>query len=131
MKLGRTVEAVQTLEEAVDLQPDEETAYAAWLLLGRLRMVNPAWSTRALHALQNASLIRVREAEPWAAMGEIYQRRGSESEASTCFRKALELDPSVAIPPQGMLKERLDQPPLPPPRQGFFARFRSPRRGKP
>jgi len=125
VKLGRTVEAVHTLEEAVDLQPDDETAYKVWLLLGRLRMANPAWSTRAIHALQNASLIRAREAEPWSAMGEVYLRRGSESEARICFRKALELDPSVAVPADLDLREpSIPAAPAPPPRKGLFGRMR-------
>jgi tetratricopeptide (TPR) repeat protein len=125
VKLGRTVEAVHTLEEAVDLQPDDETAYEVWLLLGRLRMANSAWSTRAIHALQNASLLRVREAEPWVVMGEVYHRKGSASEARICFRKALELNPSVPIPVDLDLREPLfPAAPAQSPRKGLFGHLR-------
>lgn len=103
--MGRTLEAVYTLEQAVKVDPDGEVAYEAWLMLGKLRMTNLAWSTRAIHALQSASRIRIREVEPWSTMGEIYHRTGLETEAAACFRKALELNPSVAIPPGVDLNE--------------------------
>lgn len=99
MMLGRTVEAVSTLEQVVQVLPDGDDAYEVWLMLGRLRMNNPAWSVRAMHALRNASRIRPSEAAPWVALGELHSRIGSDSDAMACFRKARELDPSVAIPP--------------------------------
>jgi hypothetical protein len=94
-----TVEAVRTLEQSVQLQPEGDAAFEAWLLLGQLRLANPAWSTRAIDALQCASRIRPKAAEPWAAMGELYNRKGFQANAVACFRRALELDPSVPIPP--------------------------------
>ena len=51
----RTVEAIRLLEECVRLDPDAEHAYEPWLLLGKHRLANPAWSTRAIEALQVAS----------------------------------------------------------------------------
>jgi tetratricopeptide (TPR) repeat protein len=68
------------------------------MLLGRLRLSNPAWSTRAIEALQVASRLNPRAAEPWALMGELYHRKGFRANAQGCFRRALELDPSVAVP---------------------------------
>jgi tetratricopeptide (TPR) repeat protein len=68
------------------------------MLLGRLRLSNPAWSTRAIEALQVASRLNPRAAEPWALMGELYHRKGFHANAQGCFRRALELDPSVAVP---------------------------------
>ena len=68
------------------------------MLLGRLRLNNPAWSTRAIEALQMASRLNPRAAEPWALMGELYRRKGFKANAQGCFRRALELDPSVAVP---------------------------------
>lgn len=118
-KLGRTVEAVLTLEQAVQVLPEGEASFEAWLMLGKLRMPNLAWSARALQALRNAALARSRDAAPWILMGEIHHRAGSESEAVACFRKALELDPSVPIPPGIDLAEPTNAP-LPSPRKGFF-----------
>jgi cytochrome c-type biogenesis protein CcmH/NrfG len=95
---GLTVEAIRALEQAVRFQPTGDAAFEAWLMLGRLRMVNPAWSTRAIDALMNASRIRPRATDPWISMGEIYQRKGFPGEAATCYRKARTLDASVEVP---------------------------------
>ncbi len=95
---NRTSEAIRSLEQSIKLDGDSPAAYEAWLLLGRLRLGNPAWSTRAVEALQVASRIRPKAAEPWALMGELYHRKGFHANAQGCFRRALELDPSVAVP---------------------------------
>lgn len=95
---ARTSEAIRALEQSIKLDADSPTAYEAWLMLGRLRISNPAWSTRAVEALQVASRINPRAAEPWALMGELYHRKGFHANAQGCFRRALELDPSVAVP---------------------------------
>lgn len=101
---GRPAEAIRFLEEAVRLDPEGEGAYEPWLLLGKHRTANPAWATRAIEALQAASRLRPKAAEPWALMGEVYHRKGFSTNARACFRKALELDPSVAVPPEVDLK---------------------------
>jgi len=116
--LGRTLEAVFTLEEAVQVMPDGDVAYEAWLMLGQLRMTNQAWSARAILALQNASRIRTREADPWTAMGEVYRRRGLESNAAACFQKAQELDPSRTFAPNRFPEASPN--PTPPARKGLF-----------
>jgi cytochrome c-type biogenesis protein CcmH/NrfG len=121
----RTVEAVRLLEQAVQLDPDGDVAYDAWLLLGQLRSTNPAWSTRAIEALQNASRLKPRKAEPWASMGEIYHRKGFETNAVACFKKALGLDPSVAIPKDVDLDAAPPAPAQAPPKKGLFGKFRS------
>ncbi|HEY3271795.1 MAG TPA: DUF4388 domain-containing protein [Geothrix sp.] len=95
---NRTSEAIRALEQSIKLEGDSPVAYETWLLLGRLRLGNPAWATRAVEALQVASRIRPRAAEPWALMGELYHRKGFQANAQGCFRRALELDPSVAVP---------------------------------
>lgn len=97
----RTSEAIRTLEHSVKLDGDSPEAYEAWLLLGRLRTSNPAWSTRAIEALQAASRLKPKAAEPWALMGELYHRKGFKANAQGCFRRALDLDPSVAVPTDG------------------------------
>jgi len=94
----RTSEAIRALEQAIKLDGDSPGAYESWMLLGRLRLNNPAWSTRAIEALQVASRLNPRAAEPWALMGELYHRKGFHANAQGCFRRALELDPSVAVP---------------------------------
>ena len=94
----RTSEAIRSLEQSIKLDGDSTESYDAWLLLGRLRLANPAWSTRAIEALQVASRLKPRAAEPWALMGELYHRKGFNANAQGCFRRALELDPSVAVP---------------------------------
>ena len=94
----RTSEAIRTLEQSVKLDADSPEAYETWLLLGRLRTSNPAWSTRAIEALQVASRLKPKAAEPWALMGELYHRKGFKANAQGCFRRALDLDPSVAVP---------------------------------
>lgn len=99
MMQDRTSEAIRALEQAIKLDGDSPGAFESWMLLGRLRLHNPAWSTRAIEALQVASRLNPRAAEPWALMGELYHRKGFQANAQGCFRRALELDPSVAVPP--------------------------------
>jgi tetratricopeptide (TPR) repeat protein len=94
----RTSEAIRALEQAIKLDGDSPGSYETWMLLGRLRLSNPAWSTRAIEALQVASRLNPRAAEPWALMGELYHRKGFRANAQGCFRRALDLDPSVAVP---------------------------------
>ena len=94
----RSSEAIRALEQSLKLDGDSPGAFEAWMLLGRLRLSNPAWSTRAIEALQVASRLNPRAAEPWALMGELYHRKGFQANAQGCFRRALELDPSVAVP---------------------------------
>lgn len=98
MMQDRTSEAIRALEQAIKLDGDSPGAFESWMLLGRLRLSNPAWSTRAIEALQVASRLNPRAAEPWALMGELYHRKGFQANAQGCFRRALELDPSVAVP---------------------------------
>ena len=95
----RTSEAIRALEQAIKLDGESPAAFETWLLLGRLRISNPAWSTRAIEALQVASRLNPRSAEPWALMGDLYHRKGFRANAQGCIRRALELDPSVAVPP--------------------------------
>jgi hypothetical protein len=127
----RTVEAIRALEQSVQLDPDSDIAYEPWVLLGRLRMGNPAWSTRSIDALQTASRIRPASAEPWAGMGEVYYRKGFKANAVACFHRALELDPSVAIPPDVNLREAEAETSLPHPHAAnpasgsLFKRFKS------
>ena len=98
MMQDRTSEAIRSLEQAIKLDGDSPGSFEVWMLLGRLRLSNPAWSTRAIEALQVASRLNPRAAEPWALMGELYHRKGFRANAQGCFRRALELDPSVAVP---------------------------------
>ncbi len=118
----RTVEAIRLLEQSVQLDPDSEQAYEPWLLLGKHRLVNPAWSTRAIEALQVASRLKPKAAEPWALMGEVYHRKGFRANAKACFKKALALDPSVAIPPDIDLNEEDVDPSE---SGGIFRRFKA------
>jgi tetratricopeptide (TPR) repeat protein len=110
----RTSEAIRALEQAIKLDGDSPGAYESWMLLGRLRLTNPAWSTRAIEALQVASRLNPRAAEPWALMGELYHRKGFQANAQGCFRRALELDPSVAVP----VGWSLEDPSIPVQREG-------------
>lgn len=114
MMQDRTSEAIRALEQAIKLDGDSPGAFEPWMLLGRLRLTNPAWSTRAIEALQVASRLNPRAAEPWALMGELYHRKGFQANAQGCFRRALELDPSVAVPAGWAT----DEPALPMPREG-------------
>jgi len=118
----RTVEAIRLLEQSVQLDPDSDQAYEPWLLLGKHRLVNPAWSTRAIEALQAASRLKPKAAEPWALMGEVYHRKGFRANTKACFKKALELDPSVPIPSDINLKEEDVDPSE---SGGLFSRFKA------
>ena len=125
MRVDRTVEAVRTLEQAVKLELDGAVAYEAWLLLGQLRMANPAWSTRSIDALQRAAQLRPRAPEPWLSMGELYQRKNFLANAAACYRRALELDPTVSVPKDVDLDAQ-DPPQAPAaPKKGLLSRFRS------
>lgn len=118
----RTVEAIRLLEQSVRLDPDSEQSYEPWLLLGKHRLTNPAWSSRAIEALQAASRLKPRAAEPWALMGEVYHRKAFKANTKACFKKALELDPSVAIPDDVDLKDDTPEPGAG--GGGLFSRFR-------
>ncbi len=124
----RIGEAIHCLELSVQLDPGSDHAYAVWLLLGNLRMSNPAWSTRSINALQAAARIQPKAAEPWVGMGVVYYRKGFRTNAVACFHKALELDPSVPIPPEvdyRDLEADLPPEPPPPPPKSLFSRFKS------
>jgi tetratricopeptide (TPR) repeat protein len=110
----RSSEAIRALEQSLKLDGDSARAFETWMLLGRLRLSNPAWSTRAIEALQVASRLNPKAAEPWALMGELYHRKGFHANAQGCFRRALELDPSVAVPAGWSLKD----PTMPAPKEG-------------
>jgi tetratricopeptide (TPR) repeat protein len=110
----RSSEAIRALEQSLKLDGDSAGAFEAWMLLGRLRLSNPAWSTRAIEALQVASRLNPKAAEPWALMGELYHRKGFHANAQGCFRRALELDPSVAVPAGWSMKD----PNVPSPKEG-------------
>jgi len=118
----RTVEAIRLLEQSVQMDPDSDQAYEPWLLLGKHRLTNPAWSTRAIEALQSASRLKPKAAEPWALMGEVYHRKEFRANAKACFKKAMELDPSLPIPDDIDLH---DEAPEPVEGRGLFSRFRS------
>ncbi len=121
----RAAEALRMLEQAVKLNPDTPPAFEAWMLLGKLRMSNPAWSTRTIEALQAASRLNPKAAEPWALMGELYHRKGFKANAMGCFRRALELDPSVPIAAD-VDPRLIEASPEPgPPPQGLLYKFRS------
>ncbi len=94
----RTSETVRLLEESVRIDPEGSVAYDSWLLLGRLRMANPAWILRAMDALQAANKLRPTAGEPFALMGELYHRKGFKLEAAQNYRRAIELNPSLPIP---------------------------------
>jgi tetratricopeptide (TPR) repeat protein len=120
----RTAEAIRLLEQSVQLDPESEQAFEPWLLLGKHRLSNPAWSNRAIEALQAASKLRPKAAEPWALMGEIYHRKSFKANARACFKKALDLDPSIPIPPDVNLKEE-DVDPEERSRPGLLNRFKA------
>jgi cytochrome c-type biogenesis protein CcmH/NrfG len=125
IQMDRTVEAIRTLEQAVQLEPDSDVAYEAWLLLGQLRLSNPAWSTRAIDALQKASRLRPRAAEPWALMGELYHRKGFAPNAASCYNKALQLDPMIVVPPDVDLDATESAPAQAPKPKGVLGRLGS------
>jgi tetratricopeptide (TPR) repeat protein len=87
-------------------------------------MANPAWCTRSIDALQTASRLHPRAAEPWAHMGEVYFRKGFKANAAACFQRALELDPSVPIPPDVDL-QALGSANASPMGESLFTRFKS------
>ena len=119
----RTVEAIRLLEQCVKLDPDTEQAYEPWLLLGKHRLTNPAWSTRAIEALQAASRLKPRAAEPWALMGEVYHRKAFKANAKACFKKALSLDPTVLVPDDIQMHDETPEPEDG--GGGLFSRFRT------
>ncbi len=94
----RTSETVRLLEEVVKLDPGGPIAYDSWLLLGRVRLANPAWAVRAMEALQSAHKLRPKAGEPFALIGEIYHRKGFKVEAAQNYRQALELNPLINVP---------------------------------
>ena len=98
-KEGRTSEAIRALEQALRWSGEGRDAYAPWLLLGRLRLGNPAWSHRAMEALRMAARLDPRAAEPWVLMGGLYRAKGLTVNAEGCYRRAQGLDPHVVIPP--------------------------------
>lgn len=122
---SRTGEAIRLLEHSVKLDGESESSFHAWLHLGKERMANPAWSTRAIEALQNATRIRPKAAEPWALMGEIYHRKGFKANAVACFNRALDLDPSVAVPADFKAAEDIPEEDPGSKKTGILDRFKS------
>jgi hypothetical protein len=120
--MDRTVEAIRTLEQAVQLGLEGDFAYEAWFMLGQLRLANPAWSTRAIDALQQAADLRPKAAAPWALMGELYHRKGFEANAATCYRRVLGLDATYPVPPDVDM-DATDAPAAPAPASGRDAVF--------
>lgn len=120
----RTSEAIRALEQSIKLDGDSTESYDTWLLLGRLRLANPAWSTRAIEALQVASRLKPKAAEPWALMGELYHRKGFTANAQGCFRRALELDPSVAVPADWEVESAPPSSGAKEPRGGLMSRLK-------
>jgi len=107
---GRTSEAIRALEQAIKLDPDSPRSYDTWMLLGELRQGNPAWSTRAVEAFQAASRAQPKKGEPWLLMGQLYHRKGFGTNATGCFRKAMELDPSLEVPDDALGVEATASP---------------------
>jgi hypothetical protein len=61
-------------------------------------------------------------------MGEVYLRKGFRTNAAACFHKAMELDPSVPLPPDADLQELESNVPAEPqaaPANTLFRRFKS------
>jgi tetratricopeptide (TPR) repeat protein len=117
---GRTSEAIRALEQAIKLDPDSPKSFEAWMLLGDLRQGNPAWSTRAIEAYQAAARARPKKGEPWLCMGQLYHRKGFSTNATGCFRKAMELDPSLEMPDHALSAERAAVAP----KEGVMGRIR-------
>jgi tetratricopeptide (TPR) repeat protein len=117
---GRTSEAIRALEQAIKLDPDSPKSFEAWMLLGNLRQGNPAWSTRAIEAYQAAARAQPKKGEPWLCMGQLYHRKGFGTNATGCFRKAMELDPSLELPDHALGAETSTAAP----REGVMGRLR-------
>jgi hypothetical protein len=116
---GRTSEAIRALEQAIKLDPDSPRSFEAWMMLGDLRQGNPAWSTRAIEAYQSAARAQPKKGEPWLRMGQLYHRKGFGTNATGCFRKAMELDPSLEMPDHTLGVERTVTP-----KEGVMGRLR-------
>ncbi|MBL0211067.1 MAG: hypothetical protein IPQ13_09190 [Holophagaceae bacterium] len=119
----RTSETVRLLEESVKLDPGGAVAYDSWLLLGRLRMANPAWLVRAMDALHAANQLRPKAGEPFALMGELYHRKGFKREAAQNYRKAIELNPLLPVPHEVDMTAADEEPEAPKPKPGFMQRL--------
>lgn len=116
----RTSETVRLLEESVKLDPEGTVAYDSWLLLGRLRMANPAWVVRAMDALQAANHLRPKAGEPFALMGELYHRKGFRRDAAQNYRRAIELNPLLPIPQEVDMTAADEAPEAPKPKPTFW-----------
>ena len=113
---GRPADAIRTLEEAVSLRPNDDESYEILLMLGNLRMANPAWSAKAIANFRNAARIHPEKAEPWIAMGAVYRTNGFDLDATNCYLKARKLEPAVQVPadmdfsdstvPNGQIREK-------------------------
>lgn len=121
----RTSETVRLLEEVVKIDPEGPMSYEAWLLLGRVRMANPAWSRRALEAMQCANKLRPNAGEPFALMGELYLRKGFKVEAARNYRKSIELNPLINVPPEVDMTLAEQEPEAPKPEPSVWQRMRS------
>ena len=116
---GRTSEAIRALEQAIKLDPDSPKSFGIWMMLGDLREGNPAWSTRAIEAYQAAARAQPKKGEPWLRMGQLYYRKGFGTNAIGCFRKAMDLDPSLEMPDHALSVEHAAAP-----KEGVMDRLR-------
>ncbi len=88
---ARYYDAVQTLEQAVKLDPKPEY----YGLLGECLSHNPNWLTRSVKAYQSAVELSPHDAELRAAYGLVLERAGNPAGAKEQLNFALSLDPDT------------------------------------
>jgi len=98
---GRYHDAVQTLQQAVKLDPKAE----AFALLGECQSHNPHWLKDSAKSFQAAVELSPHEPQLRAQLAQVLEKGGNAARAEEEFNNALALDPEFADAQAG--KERL------------------------
>ncbi len=88
---ARYYDAVQTLQQAVNLDPRPEY----YTLLGECLSHNPHWLQESIHAYQSAVELSPHDARLRSQFGHVLERTGDTRRATEQYRTALSLDPDT------------------------------------
>ena len=84
--------AVTALEKAIQIDPTRAEAH---YILGRIYLVNLAWTAEAIEALQTATRLDPRDGRGHQMLGVAYFKRAQYQKAIDALTRAIELEPKV------------------------------------
>jgi tetratricopeptide (TPR) repeat protein len=103
--LGRTEEAIQAYQNAINLAPEQ---IYPWNNLGHLHK-KLGRHAEALEAFQKAIEHNATDAVSWNGLGDLYHETGRNDDAIYAYLKAIEFSPDFAPSWSGLGNSRLDE----------------------